>query len=292
MRIGIGLGAGGAFGWAFHLGVLDGLRATGRTPENAVRVIGTSAGSSIAVSMLSGATTEEVLATVGPPTDAAERADMEQAFADVLRRPWRILRPIAPLGATAWRPGRGLPAIAGAFPTGAFPTSPLRRFPGAEAMAEWPDSLWIPSVRADDGQLVVFGRDRKDVPVVDAMEASSAVPGMFHTKMVEGRPHVDGAVASALHANLFLDDGLDAILLSSPMTKPGNGMVRRRARRQLDAEVELLRNAGTHVLAIEPDEHVMELAKGFPRANADAGIQIAAAAADMVVDAFAALGAD
>jgi len=291
MKIGIGLGAGGAFGWAFHLGVLDGLRATGRDPASAERVIGTSAGSSIAISMLSGATTSEVLATLGPPDDPADRADMEQAFRDVRRRPWKVLKPIAPAAALRWRPGRGLPGIAGALPVGAFPTSTLRNFPGAQAMTEWPDPLWIPSVRADDGELVVFGRDRTDVAVVDAMEASSAVPGMFRTKLIDGRPHVDGAIASAVHADLFVPDDLDAVLISSPMTQPGNGAIRRRARRQLDAEMLLLERAGTHALRIEPDEYIMELAKGFPRRNQDAGPKIAETAAQMVVDAFARIGA-
>ena len=291
MRIGIGLGAGGAFGWAFHLGVLDGLRATGRDPQTAERVIGTSAGSSIAISMLSGATTTDVLDSLGPPEDPAERADMEQAFRDVRRRPWRVLRPIAPAAALRWRPGRGLPGIAGALPIGAFPTATLRNFPGAQAMTEWPEPLWIPSVRADDGHLVVFGRDREDVPVVDAMEASSAVPGMFRTKLIDGRPHVDGAIASAVHADLFVPDQLDAVLISSPMTQPGNGVVRRRARRQLDAEMLLLERSGTHALRIQPDAHVMELARGFPRSNPDAGPRIAAAAQQMVLDAFARIGA-
>ncbi len=291
VRIGIALGAGGPFGWAFHLGVLDGLRATGRNPSAAERIIGTSAGSSIAISMLSGADTQEVLATFGPPDDPQDRADLEKAFAEVRRRPWKMLRPIAPSAVIAWRPGAGLPGIAGAFPRGAFPTSTLRGFPGAVDMTEWPSSLWIPSVRADDGQLVVFGRDRTDVAVVDAMEASSAVPGMFQTKRIDGRPHVDGAVASAVHADLFLPDRLDAILISSPMTQPGNGAIRKRARRQLDAEVALLEADGRHVLRIEPDEHIVELAKGFPRSNPDAGPRIAETAQNMVVQAFKRLGA-
>ena len=53
----------------------------------------------------------------------------------------------------------------------------------------------------------------------------------------------------------------------------------------------LLQRAGTHALRIEPDATIMELAQGFPRRNQDAGPKIAEAAAQMVVDAFARIGA-
>ena len=45
MKVAVVLGAGGAAGWAFHLGVVKGIcETTGRDPSRADLVLGTSAG--------------------------------------------------------------------------------------------------------------------------------------------------------------------------------------------------------------------------------------------------------
>ena len=82
MTVGIALGAGGPLGWAFHLGVLDGIRdALGVEPADAQRVVGTSAGGAIAASLLSGADSETVLASISQPMSEADQAEMRAAIA-------------------------------------------------------------------------------------------------------------------------------------------------------------------------------------------------------------------
>ncbi len=286
MRVGLALGAGGPLGWAFHLGVLDGCRAVGHDPSAVDRIVGTSAGAAVASSMLAGADTETVLAAVTTGPTPEERERFQEAFTTLRRRPWRLLKPVAPGALTKWRPEKGLRPLFGLAPNGIFPTFSLRRFPGVVDLDPWPDSLWITSVDVDTGDVEVFGRDRDDVAVIDAMEASGAVPAMFEPKEIDGRRFVDGAVASSTHADLLADDGCDVVLVSSPMTRPGNGPVRQRARRQLASEVRALERSGARVLVLEPDEALMEIADGFPRSNPDAGLAIADAAATMVERAF------
>ncbi len=285
MTVGIVLGAGGPLGWAYHLGVVEAMReALGHEPSDADRIVGTSAGGAIAASLLAGASTEDVLTAVTTPPSEEDIAHMRKAAAE-FRKPWHRLRPLSP--GLLFRLGRrgGATTLVGLLPAGVFPTWGLRRFP-IHGLDGWPEGMWMPSVRVDDGELVVFGRDRTDVDVADAIEATAAVPGMFQPKVIDGQRYVDGAVASATHAHLLADERHGMVLISSPMTRPGRGLVRARARRQLDREVRHLAETGTQTIVVSPDERVMAIADGFPRTNPGAGPAIVAAARDQTVAAL------
>ncbi len=278
MTFAVVLGAGGAFGWTFHLGVLEGVRqALNHEPGGAARVVGTSAGGAIAASLLAGASNDAVLAAITTPPDEESMRQMRAAAAE-FRKPWRRLRPLAPgLATKAWRT---MPAAAlvGMLPAGVFPTAPLRTFPAPAE--EWPEQLWMPSVRLSDASLVVFGRDEHGVPIADAIEATAAVPGMFQPKRIGDELYLDGAVRSATNADLIAHEGHEVVLISSPMTKPGRGIIRARARRQLQQEADVLRAAGTRVVIVEPNDEVAQGAEGFPRTNHEAGPMIVQRVAD------------
>ncbi len=284
MTVGLVLGAGGSIGWAYHLGVIEGIvEATGCGLADADRVIGTSAGGAIAASVLAGNDAEAVLASITEPMSDRQRTEMRHSMGET-RRVSRLLRPQSP---GMIRRG-GAVGLIGLVPAGAFPTWPLRRFPTGSLDA-WPPNLWMPSVRLGDGRVVVFGRDRTDIDLSDAVEATSAVPGLFQPKEIDGERFVDGAVASATHADLLLDDPPDLVLIASPMTRPGRGPIRLRARRQLRREVARLRRAGAEVLVVEPTIGLMELASGYPRTRPEAGPAIVAAARAQVVETCLAL---
>ncbi len=281
---GLVLGAGGSLGWAYHLGVLEGIRsALGREPATADRIIGTSAGGAVAATLMAGATTDEVLDSIVAPLTTEQREEMGAIYRRTRRRFWRYLRPQA--AHLLFRRGGGI-GLAGLLPTGAFPTSNLRRFPTGEPTNTWPDRLWLPAVRLEDGAITVFGRDRTDVAVADAVEATSAVPALFQPKRIDPHRYIDGAVASATHADLLAPFGFDLAVVASPMTRPGKGLVRRRARRQLGHEVERLTTTGTSVVVVEPDEAIMAVADGYPRQAPDAGPRIVDAARRQTIEAI------
>ncbi len=280
---GLVLGAGGSLGWAYHLGVLEGIRsALDRDPAAADRIIGTSAGGAVAATLMAGASTDEVLDSIVAPLTPEQREEMGTIYRRTRRRFWRYLRPQA---AGLLRRGGGI-GLAGLLPAGAFPTSTLRRFPTGTDDAPWPERLWLPAVRLDDGEVVVFGRDRTDIPIADAVEATSAVPALFRPKAIGPARFIDGAVASATHADLLTSSAPDTVLVASPMTRPGRGLVRRRARRQLRTEVQQLTAAGSTVVVVEPDEAIMAVAEGYPRHAPDAGPRIVAAAKQQTVEAI------
>ena len=273
------LGAGGPLGWTYHLGVVEGLRlALSLELAHAHRVVGTSAGAAIAASVLAGASSTEVLASIDQPLSPDDQHRMRDARGQLRQHPLRTLKPQAP---SMVRTG-GLTGLIGLAPAGLLPTMTSRRFP-IDSLDRWPSCLWIPAVRVGDGEVVVFGRDRTDVDVGDALEATSAVPGKFQPKTIDGERFMSGAVASATHANLLVDGGFHTVVVSSPMTRPSapgkrTGPLRRRAERQLEREVDALREAGTKVVVLTPDHAVMTAADGDPRTNPGVGADTVAAA--------------
>ncbi len=284
MRVGVVLGAGGPLGWAYHLGVVQGVRdAIGREPANADRVVGTSAGAAIAATLLAGTPTEEVIELISSPPSDADRAQMRSIGTAVWRHPIRTLRPVAPSLILCVRHVGIVTALAGLLPAGLFPTVMLRQF---AATQEFPAQLWVPSVRLDDGRTVVFGRDHTPATLGDALEATAAVPVLFQPKTIDGARYVDGAVASSTHADTLVGEQLDVVLISAPSARSGGGPLRMRARRSLENEDQLLRASGAQTRILVPSDQVLEAAEGFPRKRLEAAADIVEAARRQTVAAF------
>ncbi|MDX1689825.1 MAG: patatin-like phospholipase family protein [Acidimicrobiia bacterium] len=272
MRFGLVLGAGGARAWVFHVGVLRTIRASGFEPPQASVIVGTSAGASIGAALRAGLGVDEILEEVTtPPTDDQRSAMLEQ-----VRAARKTLKPLsAGLARHALPGGNGVGvAVAGLLPPGWFPTGWLASFPGMDRFDSWPDGLWIPAVRADDGAVVVFGRDRTDVAVHAAAEASSAVPGLFRPRTIDGEAFVDGGVASSTHADLLVDAGVDLAVVSAPLSAPSLRPFSYLARRALADEVAALEGAGIETIVVRPDAEAAKAARGYPRRNPGAASAI------------------
>lgn len=257
------LGAGGSFGWIFHLALLSAYDELGdQAISQAHRLLGTSAGAAVAAGVLSGRDTNTLLETaLKQPSHAAARLAVAMGTRRTLmsRLTPRRLKPLS-LNMVSAAKEIGLGATTGLLAPGTIPTIGVRRWAQGYERDDWPDQLWITAVRIDDGSLEVFGRKGNPPSIADAIEASGSVPGVFRPKRIGEVRYVDGAVRSATNSDLLLDEGHETILISSPMTRPQRGPVRARARRQLRREVTLLRQRGIEVLVIEPDEAVNEAA--------------------------------
>lgn len=279
MSTGLVLGAGGATAWVFHSGVLQTLQhEEGLDPSAVDLIVGTSAGATVGAAARAGVSVDRILAAATRPPEPEE----QQAMIAELRAARKTLRPLSPGLARHVLPGgRGATlAVAGLLPPGWFPTTFLARFPGMELLEEWPDGLWIPAVRASDGDLIVFGRDRTDVPVSVAVQASSAVPGMFRPHLIDDVAYIDGGVTSSTHADLLVDAGVDRVFISAPMSKPSRRLFASNARQRLSTEVDVLRNAGIDTIVVQPSSAAVRASKGFPRRNPEAAPHIVHHAAE------------
>lgn len=284
-RLGIVLGAGGPLGWAFHLGVFEGLtEVTGRRPQDAARIVGTSAGAAIGATALTGASTDTVLAAIAQGPNSQDREALRESMRS-LRRPVRLL-PAAP-GALRSDGAGWLQRGLGLLPRGLLPTDVLSRFPIGDPAAPLPPALWVVAVRLEDGTRTVFGKDLIPVTRADAIEASSAIPLLFAPKVIGEHRYVDGGVHSPTSADVLLGDGrFDIVIIVSPMTRAGSGPLRRRARTVLRRELTLLEAAGVRTVLIEPDDEAVDAAAGFPRSRPDAGHDIVFEARRQTVQAL------
>ena len=283
MKTGLVLGAGGAAGWVYHAAVLEAGLEFGFEPHRTDIIVGTSAGASMAAAIRAGISPDDFARVVTKPPTAEER----RAMMAELRAARKSLRPLAPGMIRELGPsGRGASvALAGLLPRGWFPTDWVSSLPGVDA--DFPPGLWVPAVKLPLGEVVVFGRDRLDVPLDVAVKASSAVPGMFRPVHIGHEVFVDGGVASSTHADLLSGEDLDRVVISAPMSRDGGGPFARNARRRLRAEAERLGGSGIDVVVVEPSQDAVEAARGYPRRRPEAAPSIFGAAISSARAAFA-----
>lgn len=272
--IGLVLGAGGIAGQAFHAGVLAALEVEGGWDARSAKLIaGTSAGSITGALLRSGLPASDLAAWMTKAPLSKDGTVLRDLFGEefpelepfptarvLLRRP--SLPGLGLVRRVALRPGQ--PPGAGLLLTllapGTVDVSVLLKPLEAAEPPGWPvGNLWICAVRRRDGRRVIFGRrGAPAVPFHLAVSASCAVPGYFAPVIIDGVAYVDGGVHSPTNAAILRDQGLDVIVVVSPMSggrgvpTDTNAVVSRHASMRLALEVRALRRAGIEVLVLEP----------------------------------------
>lgn len=268
--VGLVLGGGGLAGFAYHTACLAVLqRLTGWDPRTAQIMVGTSAGSGVAATLRGGvgadASLDRMLSVPTNPRSMARLRELSGREQATGRLSQVGFLPVAPklaareaLKGPFIRPVRFATAL---LPPGRVRTDTIGDRPAELHQGVWPaDPLWITAVRLSDGELVVFGRDRADISVAAATEASSAIPAFFRPVMIDGDRYVDGGVHSCSNADLLVDEDLDLVVIVSPMSgrslsamsRSINGPLRMAIKHRLNKEVQQLREAGKELLILEP----------------------------------------
>ncbi|MEX2220998.1 MAG: patatin-like phospholipase family protein [Candidatus Rokuibacteriota bacterium] len=113
----------------------------------------------------------------------------------------------------------------GDMPAGFFSLGPLEAYLREALLAKGlsnsftgtPKPLLIAAVALDRAERVVFGAgDLMDVPISEAVAASSAIPGFFEPYRIRGRDYVDGDVGYTGHADLAVDAGATVLVAVNP----------------------------------------------------------------------------
>jgi NTE family protein len=146
---------------------------------------------------------------------------------------------------------------------------------------EWPDRpMIVVAVDAHTGELAAFDRD-SGVDLVDAVTASTALPGLVPTHSINGTRYINGGVRSAENADLA--SGYANVVVLSPFggrsgTLPAGQFegLRKLPGADLESQVEGLRKQGSRVEVITPDAdsqaamgtNQMDLATRIPAARA------------------------
>jgi NTE family protein len=202
------LGGGAVTGIAWEIGVLSGLLSAGVDLRNADVVIGTSAGASVGAAYASGYDIEQLFAEQLATDDAEVAAAPSETTVTAWLEAFRVG------GADRAKVGVEFGKIAKAYPE---PIPRQRRRAVVQArlvVGEWPAALRVTAIAAETGQLHVFD-SQSGVALLDAVSASSAVPGVWPLEHINDRTWIDGGMVSS--ANSRLAEGYDRVVVVAPM---------------------------------------------------------------------------
>jgi NTE family protein len=204
------LGGGGVAGIAWMTGLLLGLAEAGRDVTGADVVIGTSAGANVAAQAGSGLPLEELYER---QVDPARQSTELMAVID-----WATFAAdLEPYMAGATTPAGQLLGF-GRFALDADTVPEQARIAVIESRLpsrDWPVTpTRLTAVDCVSGELAIFDAS-SGVSLVDAVAASSAVPGIWPPVTIGGRRYMDGGVRSADNADLAA--GVSRIIVISPL---------------------------------------------------------------------------
>jgi NTE family protein len=265
------LAGGGVLGEAWMQGLLAGYEdATGHDFRTAGALVGTSAGSIVAATLVAGRRPRRpgeqpaVQAQEGDHGDAAGAADQSLGWRRIARDAARLsataTAPLAPAALALGAPG-GAAVRAGVLARAGRGTDGLRGLRAAveEAEPAFDGRLRVVAVDRRSGRRVVFGAPGAPAAsVAEAVQASCSIPWVFRPVRIGEREYVDGGAWSVtnldvapvergsqvlcLHPTLSLD-----IPLSTPM-----GALRALGGAGTALETATLRRRGARVQTIGP----------------------------------------
>ncbi len=245
------LGGGGPVGIAWESGLLAGLAESNVDPSSADFIIGTSAGSFVGAQLALGRSPAHIAApdlagavpvsgATGPPPDLTTLiTKMFEAASG--KRPAEEVR--AEIGAWALSSpamceedfiARFAPSLGGDF-DGPWPAKPFA----------------CTSVDAADGSFMVWNKD-KGIGLARAVASSCAVPGIYPPISFGGHRYIDGGMRSATSADLA--KGHQAVIIVAVTVRSIPSFIADVFRRRFEGELQSLRDGGSRVELIVPDE--------------------------------------
>jgi predicted acylesterase/phospholipase RssA len=237
-RIGLALAGGGPEGAVWEVGALRALdEAIAGLDLNELEVyVGVSAGAFLAANLANGLTPEQMCRAIVKHEPDAHPFNPETfftpAFGELARRGISVPRLLAEsVGSFLANPRDrslldALTRLARALPVGVFDNEPIRRYlreiytmhGRTDDFRRLPRALRIIAADLDRGLPVILGGPGWDhVPISRAIQASSALPGVYPPVEIDGHRFVDGVLLKTLHASVALDAGAELIFCLNPL---------------------------------------------------------------------------
>lgn len=229
------LAGGGVIGGMFEVGVLAALdeEFRGFRVNDFDIFVGSSAGAVVASLMANGVQPVELYRILNEgladPMNFSRGAVYDRrSFSDAAGKLGRL---VWALGKHLFSGLRGsfpdlLARAQGALPSGFFTVQQLetymRRVFAEKGLSNdfrtLPRTLLIPAVDLDRAERVVFGvGEAAEIPISQAIAASSAIPGFFEPYTIGDRDYVDGGVGYTGHADLAVERGADVVVVINPL---------------------------------------------------------------------------
>ncbi|MEM9293906.1 MAG: patatin-like phospholipase family protein [Acidobacteriota bacterium] len=236
--IGLALAGGGPGGAIYEIGALRALdeALVGADLNDAVVYVGVSAGAFVGANLANGLTTAQMCRAI-VKNEPGEHPFIPETFltpalGEILRRSLTVPK-LAAEAAMDYlrRPGdhsvqESLTRLSRALPVGLFDNRPIREYlekiysikGRTDDFRQLDRQLIVVAADLDSGEAVRFGSEGFDhVPISRAVQASSALPGLYPPVEIDGRFYVDGVLLKTLHASVALESGADLLLCINPI---------------------------------------------------------------------------
>ena len=268
------LGGGGILGEAWMTAALVGLHdASGFDARDCEAFVGTSAGSIVAAVLATGIEPSTRLGKLPEQPAAQEetqtrrRGAAPRAVRVALQAGRGAAAPFAAAGLRTTAPGGALfrRTLLGLAPTGQRSLRGLGEHLERDG-ARWDGRLQVSAVDLATGKRVMFGAPgAPEASVGDAVEASCAIPGVFHPIEIGGRAYVDGGAWSPTNLDVApVERGSRVLCLNPTGSLRGTiagalGIVSRSA---ATVEALALERRGVKVKIVAPDAASVEALGG------------------------------
>lgn len=237
-RIGLAIAGGGPIGGMYELGALCALdEAIEGLDFTQLHVyVGVSSGAFLAAGLANRMSTADIYRVfiTGNDDDVTfEPASfLRPAFGEYLKRAVGVPRILI----NWWRdflahPGdasltEALGRLGSLVPTGIFDNTEVERFlrdaftrhGRTNDFRELRRRLYVVAVDLDNGEAIKFGDEGwGDIPISKAVQASSALPGLYSPVEIRGRQFVDGALRRTMHASVAFEQDIDLLIGLNPL---------------------------------------------------------------------------
>lgn len=237
-KIGLALAGGGVEGAIYEIGALCALQEfiEGVDFNDLDIYVGVSAGALVASGLANGLTPWEMnrishshgnsLPPVTP--ESFFKPATGEYFYRLTQMPGSVVSMLWQYATNPWDTSilGALSGIVHHIPSGLFDNTPLREylerlFEEYELSDDFKHTskpLRIVTTDLDAGATTVFGGPGYDhIPISLAVQASTALPGLFMPVEIEGRYYIDGIARKTVHASVALEAGMDLVFSVNPL---------------------------------------------------------------------------
>jgi NTE family protein len=237
-RIGLALAGGGPEGSIYEIGAVRALDECieGIDFNDLDIYVGVSAGAFITACLANNLSTAQMCRAIVKPEPGEHpfvpENFMSPAIGYFVRSGLKVPRLLAeafwemiahPLDSSLFEP---MTRLSRALPVGVFRNEPIRAYlekifsmhGRTDDFRELRRKLVVVATDLDSGRPVRFGEPGLDhVPISTAVQASTALPGLYPPVLIDGRYYVDGVLLKTVHASVALEEGADLVLCVNPI---------------------------------------------------------------------------
>jgi len=237
-RIGIALAGGGPLGAFYEIGALQALEdcLEGLDLTRLHAYVGVSSGAMLVAGLANGLRPVDigrlVITNESPAFPSSPAMFLQPAYGEFVTRVSRLPRlALQAVGDYLRSPlsrsvAEVLDPLTSVLPNGIFDSAPIEEYlrlvfsrgGRTNDFRELERHLYVVATDLNTGEAARFGGPGLEhVPISRAIQASTALPGLYPPVEIDGRVFADGALLRTMHTSMVLDAGADLVICINPL---------------------------------------------------------------------------